>query len=97
MNENNSTGNTGNDELWDAGMASAREYVDWHTELAALTAYAAENGHTDVPSKFISPDGHRTGAWIAEQRRKYAAGELTPDRIAKLQQLPGRHLRRPAD
>ncbi len=34
--------------------------------------------------RFVTPNGVRLGAWLAYQRRKYAAGELREDRIRQL-------------
>jgi hypothetical protein len=61
----------------------------WSAGLAAVHAYAAENGHARVPARYVSPDGHRTGNWVGTRRRDYAAGGLTPDRIAELEAIPG--------
>jgi hypothetical protein len=61
----------------------------WETNVAAVRAYAAENGHAHVPVTYVSPDGHRTGNWVSTRRRDYAAGKLTTERIAELESLPG--------
>ena len=57
--------------------------------LAAFRAYAAENGHANVPNSYVSPDGHRTGSWVGHHRGRYAGGKLSADRIAELESLPG--------
>ncbi len=80
-----------------AGTDEAREYAAWEYGLAAVRAYAAENGHARVPKRFVSPDGHRTGAWIATQRRKYAESRISADRIAKMESQPGWVWRGPVD
>ena len=61
----------------------------WATGLAAVRAYATENGHARVPQRYVSPDGHRTGNWVGTRRGDYVAGRLTPDQIAELEAIPG--------
>ena len=67
---------------------SARD-DQWLTGLAAVRCYAAANGHANVPTRYVSPRGHKTGSWVYSRRRDYIAGRLTPDRIAELESIPG--------
>ena len=100
MNKNSDSPDNTNDNsaaLWAAGADDVREYAAWENELAALTAYVAENGHARVPHGYVSPDGHKTGAWIATQRRKYAESRISADRIAKMESMPGWVWRGPVD
>jgi hypothetical protein len=62
---------------------------NWLIGLAAVRAYAAENGHARVPAGYVSPDGHKTGNWVKTRRAYCAAGKLSPDRIAELESIPG--------
>jgi len=61
----------------------------WEDGLAAVRAYAAENGHAQVPKRFVSPDGHRTGDWVSNRRKDYAGRGLADDRVAELESIPG--------
>ena len=61
----------------------------WAAGVAAVRAYAAENADARVPDGHVSPDGHRTGAWVQARRQQYATGSLSADRIAELESLPG--------
>ncbi|MEU5768960.1 Helicase associated domain protein [Streptomyces asoensis] len=62
------------------------ERQDWARGWGALRRYVERVGHARVPY------GHREGAfplgqWNAEQRRAYAAGQLTGQRARRLEQL----------
>ncbi|MFL3871347.1 Helicase associated domain protein [Streptomyces griseobrunneus] len=62
------------------------ERQDWARGWAKLKAYVERVGNARVPY------GHREGAtplgqWVAEQRRAYAAGQMTGQRSRRLEQL----------
>ncbi|WP_338894289.1 Helicase associated domain protein [Streptomyces sp. TG1A-60] len=62
------------------------ERQDWARGWAALKKFTARERHARVPY------GHREGAtplgqWVAEQRRAYAAGQMTGQRARRLEQL----------
>ncbi|WP_435855031.1 Helicase associated domain protein [Streptomyces massasporeus] len=62
------------------------ERQDWARGWAKLKAYVEREGHARVPY------GHREGAtplgqWVAEQRRAYAAGEMSGQRAQRLEKL----------
>ncbi|MFD4125240.1 Helicase associated domain protein [Streptomyces globisporus] len=62
------------------------ERQDWARGWAKLKAYVERVGNARVPY------GHREGAtplgqWVAEQRRAYAAGQMTGQRARRLEQL----------
>ncbi|MFF8961047.1 Helicase associated domain protein [Streptomyces sp. NPDC014894] len=62
------------------------ERQDWARGWAKLKAYVERVGNARVPY------GHREGAtplgqWVAEQRRAYAAGEITGRRAQRLEKL----------
>jgi superfamily II DNA or RNA helicase len=61
----------------------------WESGLSAVHTYVANNGHAGIPTAYASPDGHRTGRWVAKRRVEYAAGKLSADRIAELEKIPG--------
>ncbi|MFF5968811.1 Helicase associated domain protein [Streptomyces collinus] len=62
------------------------ERQDWARGWAKLKTYVERTGNARVPY------GHREGAtplgqWVAEQRRAYAAGEMSGQRARRLEQL----------
>ncbi|MEW2030683.1 Helicase associated domain protein [Streptomyces roseifaciens] len=62
------------------------ERQDWARGWAKLKAFTEREGHARVPY------GHKEGAtplgqWVAEQRRAYAAGQMTGVRARRLEQL----------
>ncbi|WP_435839905.1 Helicase associated domain protein [Streptomyces canus] len=62
------------------------ERQDWARGWAKLKTYVERERHARVPY------GHREGAtplgqWVAEQRRAYAAGEMSGQRARRLEQL----------
>jgi superfamily II DNA or RNA helicase len=62
------------------------ERQDWARGWAKLKAYVEREGNARVPY------GHREGAtplgqWVAEQRRAYAAGEMSGQRARRLEKL----------
>ena len=55
--------------------------------LAALKRFRAEHGHLRVPQRYIDPSGFRLGHWVSRRRADYAAGQISPERIAALEAL----------
>lgn len=41
------------------------------------------------PRSHVSPDGGALGAWVVDQRKRFAEGNLDPDRAMRLEALPG--------
>ena len=62
------------DAAWERGYAYAKVYYDI-------------NGNLDVPTSYKTDDGFKLGGWISDQREKYAAGTIKPERIEKLNAL----------
>ena len=63
-----------NDLLWEKGFACAKQYWEKHGRLPASPSYTAE-------------DGYKLGGWIADQREKYRAGKMKPERKKNLDAL----------
>jgi hypothetical protein len=61
----------------------------WTSGLSCVKKFVTKHGHARIPRQYISPDGHRTGQWVAHRRRDYAAGRLSAERIAELESVPG--------
>ena len=60
-----------NDLQWEKGYAHAAEYVRQHRRLPGS------------PS-FVCADGYKLGGWVADQREKYRAGKMKPERKHRL-------------
>jgi transcriptional regulator with XRE-family HTH domain len=63
-------------EMWLAGFARLREYVD-------------REGSAAVPYAYVDPDGFRLGRWVSERRRDYKRGILGDDKANLLAGLRG--------
>lgn len=60
----------------------------WVSGVAEVRAFAADNGHTLIPDRYVAPSGHQTGRWVGKCRRAFTAGELSAERISELESLP---------
>ncbi|WP_427925183.1 Helicase associated domain protein [Streptomyces sp. cg40] len=71
------------------------EAAYWRRGIEAATRWRREsgNGELRVPYTYVTPEdwpaigGHPLGAWIADQRRYYAAGTLEASRVIELEAL----------
>ena len=59
------------------------------TGLERLRAYADREGHAMVPLAYKDETGFWLGNWIRSQRITYKKGELLPERIKALEEVPG--------
>lgn len=67
--------------IWDVN-----EYR-WEQSYKAAQAYYQKHGNLKPAKRYITPDGEKLGAWLGYQRKKYAQGELNPERIEKLNSI----------
>lgn len=68
--------------LWDG----TREYT-WELHFAAARTYAKEHGDLGVKASYVTADGVRLGRWISDLRAARRSGDLTPERIRRLDAL----------
>lgn len=61
----------------------------WEDGYARLVRFAEREGHTRVPGTYRDEDGHALGHWTSTQRQFRRRGELSPDRLERLNALPG--------
>jgi superfamily II DNA or RNA helicase len=61
----------------------------WNGYFDELVAYVATNGHAAVPTSLALPDGRRLGMWASGQRTHRAKGQLSDDKVERLEALPG--------
>jgi len=69
--------------VWDAYQEK------WEVGFAALTKYVQTHGDAKVPGAHITPQGYGLGTWISTARRKKSKSELSPDRMRRLESVPG--------
>jgi hypothetical protein len=60
---------------------------DFARGLAALETFRATHGHLRVPARYVDSSGFRLGKWVANRRKDYGKGQLSPERIAALDAL----------
>lgn len=63
-----------NDLQWEKGYEHAAEYVRQNRRLPASAS-------------FVCADGYKLGGWVSDQREKYRAGKMKPERKKKLDAL----------
>ncbi|MHB1710862.1 MAG: DEAD/DEAH box helicase [Acidimicrobiales bacterium] len=61
----------------------------WEPGFERLRAFAELEGHCRVPQKMVEADGFRLGQWVQVQRTTYKNSRLHPERIQRLEMLPG--------
>jgi transcriptional regulator with XRE-family HTH domain len=61
----------------------------WERGFSQLLDYVRQHGDARVPRSYTTHDGERLGAWVVDQRNRFARGMLDPDRSARLEELPG--------
>ena len=69
--------------VWDAYKEK------WETGLSALMDYVRLHGDAKVPMKYVTPQGFGLGSWISTARRKKSKGQISPNRIRRLEAVPG--------
>jgi len=74
-------------ELNELGMVWDSLDADYQAGLVCLQAFAAQEGHANVPQRYVTDDGFRFGAWLQSRRTDYTIGRLTATRIAELDAL----------
>ena len=75
-------------KLNEIGMEwSLEKREEWMTWLRYAKEFYKKNGHLKVPGSYVTPDGHKLGSWIREQRKKYHAQMLTEEQTALLDEV----------
>jgi len=68
---------------WNGGAAH-----DWHRSLLRLHRYTSIHSAAAIPVDAVI-SGHRIGVWVSLQRSAYAAGTLSAERTALLEEVGG--------
>lgn len=71
------------------GWAWSQRAHSWSESLGRLRRYAAEFGTAAVPLAYVTPCGYRLGSWAGNRRRDYQSGNISAERIAQLESVPG--------
>jgi superfamily II DNA or RNA helicase len=72
---------------WAVRSEPQRE-ADWERHFRAVTNFVTRTGSTRVSKEHVE-DGVRISFWIQKQRKLYAQGNLSADKIAQLEGLSG--------
>ncbi|MGE0215927.1 Helicase associated domain protein [Mycolicibacterium sp.] len=66
-----------------------RTTASWEFWFGKIQEFASEHGHARVGSRYVTADGFRLGAWVANQRSHYAKGTLKAERAELLETVDG--------
>jgi hypothetical protein len=72
-------------KLEDLGFEWNAIDADWLKNFAALHEYFLEHGNSRVPTTY--KPNFKLGGWVAKQRKSYRDGELSCERISKLEAI----------
>ena len=70
--------------VWDASINKEEIWNNWY-QLAA--EYRNEHGDLLVPAKYVTSSGEKLGQWISKTHNAYKKGDLSPDKIKKLEAI----------
>lgn len=74
---------------WERVTALKQRHQDfWDDGVAALTIFAAREGHSLVPSRFLE-GSLDLGRWVRAKRDNYRKGQLSREQIKQLEAFPG--------
>lgn len=72
---------------WSWSESSPYVRQEWDAWLACLRDFIDKEGHSRVPSKYVTANGHRLGNWVNEQRARKES--MPAERRARLEALSG--------
>ncbi len=74
-------------ELDVLGMVWNNIDAKWERCYAEAALYYEKHGSLNLAPKYVSPSGIRLGAWVENQRAYYLKGELSDDKIRRLEAI----------
>ena len=75
------------DELNALGMVWNSVDARWERFYAEAALYYERYGNLDFVKRYVTESGIRLGPWLKNQRAAYLKGELSPDKIQRLEAL----------
>ena len=70
---------------WVVGRGGVFNTQKWNNRFNDLKSYQRKHGNCDVPQNY--PHNPQLGVWVQTQRKTHKKGELSEDRIVRLNQL----------
>ncbi len=71
-------------------LSANRRSLVFEEGFARVVAYLDTHGTASVPQLYVEPDGYKTGAFVANLRRRHAnGGHIDPSQQQRLEALPG--------
>ena len=61
--------------------------ITWEEYYEALKKYNRQNGHIEIPKRYVTEDNLFLGRWLARQKRFYREGHLLQEQIEKMEVL----------
>ena len=74
-------------ELENLGIVWSAVDSRWERCYAEAAAYYEKHGHLEFPKHYVTKSGLRLGPWLENQRVSYLRGELTDDKIQRLEAI----------
>ncbi|MGA2915609.1 MAG: Helicase associated domain protein [Sedimentisphaerales bacterium] len=75
--------------VWGIKEEETKKKGTWTEGFEHLQKYAESEGHTSVPTKYVTENKYKLGQWVSRQRNAYKQGKLSTERQKALEQLPG--------
>ena len=62
----------------------SKDDIQWNRQFEDARNYFKANGHLEIPLDYVSSHGTKTAIWLSRQRKLYAQGKLSKDRVKLL-------------
>ena len=73
--------------FWGSSRSSRSSPSGWEQRFSELGNFKDTNSHCLVPMLYTTASGFALGKWVGSQRTAYKKGQLTPERIQRLDDL----------
>ena len=71
-----------------SGIGMIWEFEDtWERKFELAKKFYEINGNLDIPAAYVTDDGTALGAWLRGVKNQYRGGNLSTERIAKLESI----------
>ena len=75
--------------VWEWDEQDAKRNRVWLEKCECLREFVRDNGHTRVPTKYVTKGGFRLNSWVQKQKSDYRKRCLSVVRIKKLEKMHG--------